>query len=98
MIFDDNSFINADDVVTVEVLNAYYNDMLWLNTDALYTFISADTGCFIRLWRLQLTENMNYQFNGEIYFDHTPVLAPELPNHFLFSRPTYPKRCLFWGN
>ena len=70
VIFDDNSFLTPTDTVFIDVLNAYCKNMYWKHSDAFTpTFIGADTTVLYIYGSVELSESMDYQYGGLIYFD-----------------------------
>jgi hypothetical protein len=75
VIFDDNSFLTPTDTVTIEVLNAYCKNMYWKHTENFTpTFMAADTivlrnPVLYIYGSVELSETMDYQYGGLIYFD-----------------------------
>ncbi len=70
VIFDDNSFVNANDNVSVDVLNAYCKDMLWIHSESYKpVFIGADTTVLFIYGSLELNDSMDYKYEGIIKFN-----------------------------
>ncbi len=72
VVFDDNSFINSDDVVTIDVPNASCLSMWWKQTpeSGLYpTFTGEDTTNLFIYGSLLLNDSMDYDYRGLIFFD-----------------------------
>ncbi|OQX75338.1 MAG: hypothetical protein B6D61_10585, partial [Bacteroidetes bacterium 4484_249] len=70
VIFDDNSFNTPSDTIFIDVLNAYCKDMYWRQSDAYNpVFSGPDTSVLYIYGSLKLSENMDYQYYGDIYFD-----------------------------
>ncbi len=97
VIFDENSFVNPTDIVTITVLNAYCKDMIWENTPGFQpTFISGDSISLYIYGSLELSAYMNYLFEGTIYFDE--IEEPGyIPDHILSRGQTYYNDIHFQG-
>ena len=70
VVFDNNSFNTPDDIVSVDVVNAYCKSMYWKHSsDYNPTFIGPDTSVLYIYGSLELKENMTYSYRGELLFD-----------------------------
>ena len=69
VIFDANSFLTADHVVTVDAQNSVCRDMTWTNAGNTPTFTGSYT---IRIYgSLTLIPAMNWNYNGSVSFEST---------------------------
>jgi gliding motility-associated-like protein len=71
VIFDENSFNSPTDTVTIEIPNAYCNDLRFeFPTEGFSpTFLGADSVDLFVYGSFILHDSLNYQFEGEIFFD-----------------------------
>jgi len=76
VVFDDNSFLTANDTVRIEVLNAYCRSMYWKHSETFKpTFMGGDTSVLFIYSSLILNDSIDYQYAGEIWFDQFEELG-----------------------
>ncbi len=86
VIFDDNSFLTPnEDTVFVDVTTAYCMSMHWIHSSDYYPiFLGPDTSVLYVYGTLELNENMDYQYFGEILFDQLD--EPNLTGDYIYSK------------
>ncbi|MCD4698668.1 MAG: gliding motility-associated C-terminal domain-containing protein [Bacteroidales bacterium] len=70
VIFDDNSFSNYNDTVTIDISNAYCNNMYWIynSIDFKPTFTGGDTSILFIYGSMELNDSLDYAYSGLIHF------------------------------
>jgi len=71
VVFDDNSFTKRDNVVMIDVKNAYCHNMYWIHDGADFKpmFYGADSTVLYVYGSMMLHDSMDYQYQGVVYFD-----------------------------
>jgi gliding motility-associated-like protein len=100
VVFDENSFLELADTVTIDIKNALCFSMLWTHSDAFQPVLAGDLGNDLFIYGdLLFSPSMDNQFLGKVFFDqlYVPQGSTANPNTITSNSKIFQNDIRFQG-